>query len=249
MRLLPENERHNWVATIVGIRGRGKSYLTKEIVDQEDRVIVIDNLGEYDHLKVIDGYEESIKAIVEANKQKRFGLALRTFSLEHDLELMDLIFNMEHLTLAVEETSRYVSSAFLPPALEQLVRFGRHRAINLIWLARRAAELHRDLTANSDIIVSFTQHEKRDVEYLRSFMGDIAFRAKDLPPYKCLVYGPDEKMPLPILNRKYNDSAEYNRVNSSNGNRSNLHATPNARYSNDSDSEITSESDVDSTQE
>ncbi len=209
MTQLPEHDRQNWIATIVGKKGSGKSFLAKEIADDEPRVIVIDNLGEYDRLTVVDGYRECIHALLGAEKQRRFKLALRTTSLEEDLELMDLVYSMDHVTLIVEETSRYTSSAFLPQPLEQLIRFGRHRAINMVWLARRASELHRDLTANSDVIVSFTQHEKRDVEYLRSFMGDMALGAKDLPPYECLIYGPDEKMPWPILNRKYN-SRVYN---------------------------------------
>jgi len=206
--MLPEAQRKSYSGTIVGKRGYGKSFLAKEIAADETRVAVIDNLGEYDGLRVVEGFRECVKALVEVEKKARFGLALRTMSLEEDLDLLELIGKMTHLTVIVEETSRYSSSAFLPPPLEFLTRYGRHSAINTLWLARRASEIPRDLTANSDFIVSFNQHEKRDVEYLRSFMGDMALGAMNLPPYKCIVWGPDDKMPWPVVNRKYESGNE-----------------------------------------
>lgn len=203
MSLLPESERDNWIASIFGQKGSGKSFLAKEIAAMERRVIVIDNLGEYDSLRVITGYEESIKALIEVEKMPEFKLALRTPSTELDLELIDLVFRMSHLTLIVEETSRYVSPASLALPMEQLVRFGRHRAINQVYLARRPSEIHRDLTAQSDTITTFVQHELRDLAYLRSFMGEMAYGVESLPQYQCITYGPDNKMPWPVFRRKY----------------------------------------------
>jgi hypothetical protein len=201
--MLPEPQRVNWIASIFGRKGSGKSFLAKEIAKEERRVIAIDSLGEYDEMQVFTGYEECIKAMVAAEHLTDFKLALRTYSLEEDLELMDLVFKMTHLTLIVEETSRYVSPASLPQSLEQLVRYGRHSAINQVYLARRPSEIHRDLTAQSDVIVSFVQHERRDVEYLRSFMGDAANGVSGLKTYAGLVYGEDIKMPWPIVSLKY----------------------------------------------
>lgn len=203
---LPEHERVNWIASIFGQKGSGKSWLAKEIADMEERVIVIDNLGEYKRLQVVWGYEECIKALVSVEKLPKFKLALRTPSVAFDLELIDLVFKMTNVTLIVEETSRYVSPSSLPEPMEQLVRFGRHQAINMVWLARRPSEIHRDLTAQSDTITTFVQHELRDLQYLRSFMGRASDGIESLrgePYYDCLTYGPDSKMPWPIFRRKY----------------------------------------------
>lgn len=205
--MLPEAQRANWIASFFGRKGSGKSFLGKEVAREEPRVIAIDSLGEYDEMNVVTGYQECIKAMVAAEHLSEFKLALRTYSLEEDLELIDLVFRMHHLTLMVEETSRYVSSASLPLPFEQLVRYGRHSAINQVYIARRPSEIHRDLTAQSDVIVSFVQHERRDVEYLRSFMGDAANGVSSLKQYEALVYGEDIKMPWPVFRRKYLKSA------------------------------------------
>ena len=205
--MLPESQRNNWIASFFGRKGSGKSFLAKEIAGDEPRVIAIDSLGEYNEMQVITGYKECIKAMIAVENLSQFKLALRTYSLEEDLELIDLVFKMNHLTLMVEETSRYVSTASLPTPFEQLVRYGRHSAINQLYIARRPSEIHRDLTAQSDVIVSFVQHERRDVEYLRSFMGEAANGVSSLRQYESLVYGDDIKMPWPVLRRKYLKSA------------------------------------------
>jgi len=201
--MLPEALRSNYILSIFGRKGSGKSFLAKEIAREELRIIAIDSLGEYDDLEVITGFKESVNAMVAVEKRPNFALALRTYSLDEDLELINLAFHMQHFTLLVEETSRYVSPASLPQPLEQLVRYGRHSAINQIYLARRPSEIHRDLTAQSDVIVSFVQHERRDVEYLRSFMGSAANGVMNLGQYQALVYGEDIKMPWPVIRRKY----------------------------------------------
>lgn len=204
--MLPEAERSNYIASIFGRKGSGKSFLAKEIAKEEPRIIAIDSLGEYDELNIINGYKECIQAIVAVEHLNEFALSLRTTSTDEDLELIDLAYHLSRFTLLVEETSRYVAPTSLPQPMEQLVRFGRHRAINQIYLARRPSEIHRDLTAQSDIIVSFVEHERRDVEYLRSFMGEKALGVQTLPQYKFLVYGEDIKMPWPLFRRKYLDN-------------------------------------------
>lgn len=200
---LPEHERKNWIASIFGRKGSGKSYLAKEIAREEPRVIAIDNVGEYDGMHVVEGFEECVRALVAAEKYATFKLAFRTKSIAADLALINLVAKMVKVTLIVEETSKYVSHSYLPEEIEQLVRYGRHQAVNQVYLARRPSEIHRDLTAQSDSITTFVQHEPRDIRYLESFMGQEAYRAPSLAQYQALVYGDEDKMPYAILARKY----------------------------------------------
>ena len=198
---LPDEERFNYVLFIGGRKGSGKTYLAKEIAEGEDRCVSIDNLGQFDNMEVCTGYEACARALVKAEKRKKFKLALRTNSVEEDIRLMGLVFLMQKVTLICDETSKYVSPSFMPEEIEQLVRYGRHQAINQVYMARRPAEINRELTAQADVIVTFRQHEPRDVKYLSDFMGPEAKQSKNLGNYKVMVWGDEEKAPLAVLER------------------------------------------------
>jgi hypothetical protein len=69
----------------------------------------------------------------------------------------------------------------------------------MIFIARRPSELHRDITANSDVVVTFQQHEPRDVLYLRSIFGPGAVAVRRLPRFRIMYFGEIEKVPLAAL--------------------------------------------------
>lgn len=200
---MPEH-KSNIIGTVVGMKGSGKSYLMKQVVNDFPRVLAIDSLGEYDALLPISGFTECVNALVVNERSAEFKLSLRTLSLEDDIRLLGLVGKMSDVTIIIEEAPRYVGPQGMPLEIEELVRLGRHRNINQFFLAQRASMLHRDMTAMSDIIVSFHQHEPRDIAYLRMFMGDMAEGAPNLHNYESIVWGPDLKMPWAILKRKYN---------------------------------------------
>lgn len=194
--------KRNLVGCIFGMKGSGKSFLTKEIVQEYPRVIAIDNIGEYP-LEVSQGFEASVKRIVQASRQSTFRIAVRTESVEKDLEIIKLVGTMQSLLLVVEETSKYVNAVWMPEPIENLIRYGRHRDISQIYLARRPSEIARDLTANADFIATFRAQEPRDIAYLRSFMGERAYDVPRLGEYEMAVHisGDAGKLPLSILER------------------------------------------------
>lgn len=196
--------KDNTIISIMGKKGSGKSYLTKEIMYEWPRVIIVDNTGEYETEEIYNGYDECVSALVNASKRNQFRISLRTRSVEDDLRLLEIVETIPSILLVVEEASRYVSSAFLPPEIEALIRYGRHKDISQIYLARRPTELHRDLTANSDVIVVFNTQEPRDINYLRSFIGEQAQEAirLDAEKYELIYWTSNpKKVPLAVLSR------------------------------------------------
>lgn len=198
----------NTVLVIIGRKGSGKSTLAAEVMAERDRVWVIDSLAEYGAergFEVVEGFEACCDAIERSTARDRFHLSLRCISVEDNLDLMHLCYiasnETERPTLAVEETSLYVSASQLPEQVAELVRYGRHRELDLIFIARRPAELHRDLTANCDVLVTFQTQEPRDILYLRSFYGDEALQLPTLPPYHVRVFGEFDKAPSAVLHR------------------------------------------------
>lgn len=194
--------KRNLVGCIFGMKGSGKSFVSKEIVQEYPRVIAIDNIGEYP-LEVIQGFDASVRRVVQASHEAEFRLAIRTESVEKDLEIIKLVGTMHSLLLVTEETSKYVNAGYMPEPIENLIRYGRHRDISQIYISRRPSEITRDLTANADFIAIFRTQEPRDIAYMRSFMGDRALNLPNLAEYEMAVHisGDAGKLPLSILER------------------------------------------------
>lgn len=193
----------NTILAIFGRKGSGKTELTRKIIREYPRVFAFDSLAEYDKgFRVCEGRQACMDAMLDVKDQSRYRLALRCIELEDNLALMDLAYEFPRSLIVVEETSLYARPTFLPNEIAKLVRYGRHREINQIYIARRPSEVHRDLTAQADLIITFEQREPRDVKYLRDVAsGDGAERVEDvqsLPKYKLLAFGEYEKMPVAV---------------------------------------------------
>ena len=183
----------------------GKTTLAQEIVVDEDRVFILDLMGGYEkdrHGKpladVVWGRDASIEAMLEASQTRRFKLALRCIEQYEMLDVLEMAWEVENTLVVIEETSFLCSPTYLPPQLARLVRYGRHREISQLYIARRPSEIHRDLTAQSDAIVTFQQKETRDLAYLQASGFDPA-RVVGLPPYRCEAVGD----PIPFAALKH----------------------------------------------
>lgn len=202
----------NRVTVVIGKKGSGKSTLVSEIVAEESRVQVIDSLAEYEDCEISVGLEDCLEALVKAEKRKQYRIALRCLALEDNLDLLRTAYELRESTLVVEETSLYCSAHSLPDEMSALIRYGRHQELNLVFVARRPSELHRDLTANADVLVTFRQQEPRDLAYLRSFYGDEALTLPTLPDYHIKVFGDLSAAPDAVLHRLASQGEPRNRL-------------------------------------
>jgi DNA helicase HerA-like ATPase len=75
------------------------------------------------------------------------------------------------LTLVIDEVDIYLPHAEPSLALLDIIRYGRHRRINLIAVSQRPANVKRDLTAQADYLVMFQSTEPRDLDYLAARIG------------------------------------------------------------------------------
>jgi len=191
----------NTVTVVIGRKGSGKSTIVREIVADYPRVMVLDSLAEYDDCDVVEE-DDCPEALLKASGQSKFRIACRCLGLEDNLDLMRIAYEMPPKTLIViEEASLYASPTHLPDEMAALIRYGRHRELDLVFVARRPSELHRDVTANADVLVTFQTQEPRDIMYLRSFYGDEALTLPTLPLYHIKVFGDLSKAPGPVLHR------------------------------------------------
>jgi hypothetical protein len=171
----------------------------KELVEEAPRVIVFDTMGEYDH--AIESFPEAVRELGRLEQVRRFRVAIRLPEDEDALEAMEVAYEVTNCLVVFEEVSFYCSPSSMPTILKKFVRYGRHREISQVYVSRRPAEINRDLTAQSDLIVSFRQHEPNDIDYLRKLMGPEADKLPKLPKYRIIASGDVASAPFPILER------------------------------------------------
>jgi hypothetical protein len=216
---LPREDKDNTIISIMGRKNSGKSFLTREIIDEHEfppvgshspdlpRVFVLDTNGEYgedDGYEVTNTLEAGARKIAACRRRKSFKISLREKDVERLVKLVNVIYEIPRSLVVVEEAHFYVKPAFIPPEMSQLVLMGRHRALSQIYVSQRPSGLHRNFTAQSDFIVTFRQTETRDIKWLGDVAGDGAEDVRQLDRYKVRVWtmtDDDARMPLPIVAR------------------------------------------------
>lgn len=198
---------HNTVISILGHKGSGKTTLARELMRGRSRVLVFDTLGEYDTQRIFYSFDEALRAMERSIPKARFQWGVRLADMADYVDLFELAFELPGTLLVFEETSLFCSPSYLPPSLSKLVRYARHREIDLVFVSRRASEVNRDLTAQSDFIVTFRQHEPRDLQYLSSVSGRDVSAVRTLPAFKVAVIQGDPADAPPAIQAQLAPSA------------------------------------------
>ena len=158
----------NTIITLLGKKGSGKSFFAKKvIIPLFHRLLIIVPLDEY-HYYYTYTLPEFVGVQKENYTKNKFRLVYRPLDENEDL-FFKFVYSIENITVLIEEVDGYSNGKSIDPYLERLFKYGRHKNINLICISRRPAEIGRLLTAQSDIIISFQQTEKRDVDYFKNF--------------------------------------------------------------------------------
>lgn len=167
-------KRQNEITVILGKKGYGKTSYLIAVTDELERAIFFDYNREYQKGLIVDNPRALIEQL-RVNK-KFFRLIYRpspAYTIEtHFKYFSEICFAVKNCTVICEEVDLVSAAGKMPWGLKQIINYGRHKAINLYALSRRAHAIPRDLTANADAIVTFCQQEPRDIKYLTDFMGE-----------------------------------------------------------------------------
>lgn len=151
--------------------------MAKKLLKGKPRVIVFDPMGEYRGRSVSETPVELIRSI---KGRETFFAVYRPRDARAEFPWVARIaYTVGRLCLVAEEISWAISPAKMDTAIEILIRYGRHRDVELIGISRRPAEVNRDLTANASDVYIFRTHEPRDIAYFRGILGTAA--AESLP--------------------------------------------------------------------
>jgi hypothetical protein len=104
------------------------------------------------------------------NELESFEIVYRPRSDEDIERFFEFAQQTSNVVLWIDEVDRYCGPHRINEGLKWMLNYGRHKEISIIGIARRAASVHRDLTANADWIVVHQTRENRDIQYLNEFM-------------------------------------------------------------------------------
>lgn len=192
----------NTILFICGRKGSGKSTLVHAIAMEHDRVFVLDTMGSEGEpdFEVVTGLEACVDAITTAAERETFRLSLRASSTDDLLSLLPIIETVPNALLVIDETSYYCSPSYLPDELSSVLRYGRHAELSQVYVARRPSEIHREVTAAADVVITFQHHEPRDLAYFKAIGGEeFSEKVRSLPRFRTAVWGDLSKAPLPVL--------------------------------------------------
>jgi len=162
------------ITLIFGKRGTGKSYLAQKLIENENRLLVFDTLGEYTNGVVFDAeYAERFREFWRWVYRRNFRLIYRPLNPEAEIDdIAELVFALGDMTFLVEEVDCYCTSWQISDAFAHIIQRGRHKNISLIGVTQRPFGIHRLLTSQAKEIYIFGTNEPRDRDYLKLLLGD-----------------------------------------------------------------------------
>lgn len=149
---------------VFGKSGSGKTTYVTNLISKLNRLIIIDYKDEYKGV-ICNSSIDAIKHIIENPKQYRCVIRLT----DNDPGMFKRLNELNNYTLVIEELWNYCSPYYIDPDLFKIIAYGRHKKINFIGISQRPAHIHRLVTSQANVIVSFKQYEPRDITYLGYF--------------------------------------------------------------------------------
>lgn len=175
------------VILIIGIRGTGKSYLCKKMLEGEKRLFIYDVMGEYTSGVIFD--RDSLPELGTFWRRfykKDFRLIYRPIEDDVEMQLIaELIYQLGDVTFVVEEVDTVAETHNIPFMFRYILRRGRHRNIKLIGITPSPFGIHRDLTRQAKEIYVFNMKEPRDRQYLKDRVSsEIEAKLDQLQPFQ-----------------------------------------------------------------
>lgn len=181
----------NVIMFVTGRKGSGKTTfaaaMARSLYLDGHRVIILDPMNGFD----LPG-SPRVSAVADLPTDRIVGrsfLAMPGTDGRLPAAVFLYAYTCGNLTLVVDEVDLYLPHGGPDDNLLNIIRYGRHRGLNLIAISQRPANVVRDLTAQSDYIVMFQTSEPRDLDYLAGRIGkDNADKVAALPQFHPAIY-------------------------------------------------------------
>ena len=195
-------QKKNTIISVFGKKGSGKTYFVKKKLKRHfRRKLILDTQNEYvdsveTFLRNKNNYvlndfdfEYFINCVWQAPD---FTAIVRINNFSSVMEWVSIADKIGYLSLFVEEIHLF-DSKNRKDSLYNIFTTGRHRFINVIGTAQRFSTVSREMTSQSDVIISFRQTEQRDIKQAGDFI-DNPERLKNLKVGEFLVLDGENKL-------------------------------------------------------
>jgi len=166
---------------IFGLRGSGKTYLSRYILHRHPAHMVYDTLHEYQGFnRYIVKYRQFENAAV--NELNQF--------------INQIVINSRKIRMfIIDEANRYCppKPARLPDGVLQLNDWQRHMNVGFGCIARRPSQLHQDITELASYIFVFNLAGKNDQAYLNELADGLGDAALTLTDHKFIIVDQNRK--------------------------------------------------------
>jgi hypothetical protein len=176
---------------VFGLRGSGKSWFVKSVLESTPDHLVFDPLKEH---AGYNKYTPTVRESIDELEEVIEGLVIKGVKVTEDnksrFPTRRVGETWKPELFVIDECNRYVypKPTRLPKRVADLVDYGRHWGVSFGAVARRPVQFHTDLIELADIVFFFQLPGKNDHAYLESLHTGLGDTVRDLAPFHFVAF-------------------------------------------------------------
>ena len=189
--------------TVLGKPHTGKTTLLKKwLIDKLKKpIFIVDPQDEFSNIKgatVWNTFDEFYKQFTKAllDEKIKFG-KIHVFKVRNEYQAKKVFtfaaYHGGECSLIVDEVDRFMSKHKTDEALHEILHYGAHNGISLATTSRRIQNIHNDLLAFSEYVLSFAQTWGPDEEkFLKAAGSSKGLKGLKAGEFLCLTQKPEK---------------------------------------------------------
>ncbi|MDD5069087.1 MAG: hypothetical protein PHN89_05845 [Candidatus Pacebacteria bacterium] len=166
---------NNHITVIFGHRGSGKTTFLFRNLESWKPFVLVDPL--YDkkfetlNLHVLETVTDALELFKNGSPQRVY--------ISPDLQTFDFFCGMclakRNITMVIDEIDNYATNYYISPMFKKVIKYGRHRGVNVVMVARRPKEMHPLIRSQASRFIIFPISGE-DVREMSEHIGPAASR-------------------------------------------------------------------------